>query len=482
MRPGEIAFLQSIHQEPDDDSVRMIYADWLEEQGEVNRAELIRAQCELHTLAPESPKYSYWLDQAEKQLSLNGRKMLQQDVGSSASCIGQFHYDRGFLSYVQSSIADFLRHGRTWLEAAPSLALEISYRQDNSFESLSEHQEAFMLKELRIPQHDLFDTDLAPLLNIPFQDLRSLNLDRNHLGADGAQLIASCPSFQNLRTLSLRSNVFNTDGAIYLADSTILNNLTALDLSHNHVQDEGLIAILESLPHTLRSLNISRCDISDSTVEELCQSSLKQMKTLSLGELGELITLEGIQALVSSDLFQNLTSLSIERTSIPSDVLTCFAQRQEIFHELALSRCGIGQEHLAPLQNLPPLTGRKRLDLSNNELDEGMLEVIARSPLLLSAREIVLDGNPIQDNGLSALLRESSGNLRHLSLRGCGLSDESARRLAEWSQLRNLVTLDLENNPVTEHGRRALERSAYTSGQLKNQILARSSSRTSQEF
>ena len=44
------AFLQAILEKPDDDAPRLIFADWLEEYGEPERADLIRVQCELALL------------------------------------------------------------------------------------------------------------------------------------------------------------------------------------------------------------------------------------------------------------------------------------------------------------------------------------------------------------------------------------------------------------------------------------------------
>jgi uncharacterized protein (TIGR02996 family) len=40
------AFLQAIHANPEDDTPRLVYADWLEEHGDAARAEFIRVQCE----------------------------------------------------------------------------------------------------------------------------------------------------------------------------------------------------------------------------------------------------------------------------------------------------------------------------------------------------------------------------------------------------------------------------------------------------
>ena len=39
------AFLADIAENPDDDASRLVYADWLDDHGEADRAELIRLQC-----------------------------------------------------------------------------------------------------------------------------------------------------------------------------------------------------------------------------------------------------------------------------------------------------------------------------------------------------------------------------------------------------------------------------------------------------
>ena len=45
--PGHDAFLGAVAEKPDDDGPRLVYADWLAENGDPDRAEFIRAQCEL---------------------------------------------------------------------------------------------------------------------------------------------------------------------------------------------------------------------------------------------------------------------------------------------------------------------------------------------------------------------------------------------------------------------------------------------------
>src|SRR5262245_19361390 len=41
------AFLHAIAENPDDDTVRLVYSDWLEENGQPRRRAVIRLQCEL---------------------------------------------------------------------------------------------------------------------------------------------------------------------------------------------------------------------------------------------------------------------------------------------------------------------------------------------------------------------------------------------------------------------------------------------------
>ena len=62
----EQALLRAIRAAPEDDTVRLVYADWLEENGQPERAEFIRLECELDAISGdrddppeewESPRY-----------------------------------------------------------------------------------------------------------------------------------------------------------------------------------------------------------------------------------------------------------------------------------------------------------------------------------------------------------------------------------------------------------------------------------------
>src|SRR5436190_18493696 len=50
------AFLSDICEHPDDDAPRLVFADWLSDHGEADRAEFIRVQIELAKLAEDDPR------------------------------------------------------------------------------------------------------------------------------------------------------------------------------------------------------------------------------------------------------------------------------------------------------------------------------------------------------------------------------------------------------------------------------------------
>jgi uncharacterized protein (TIGR02996 family) len=66
------AFLEAIRERPNDDALRLIYADWLEEHASAGavRAEFIRVQCEKARLPEGSPR---WLELSVREEELRAR-------------------------------------------------------------------------------------------------------------------------------------------------------------------------------------------------------------------------------------------------------------------------------------------------------------------------------------------------------------------------------------------------------------------------
>ena len=56
METEETHFLRAIRAEPNEDFPRLVYADWLEENGQAERAEFIRIQCAIAAGTDDDPK------------------------------------------------------------------------------------------------------------------------------------------------------------------------------------------------------------------------------------------------------------------------------------------------------------------------------------------------------------------------------------------------------------------------------------------
>src|SRR5262249_44827492 len=106
----EEAFLSDIRASPDDDGVRLIYADWLQENGQPERAEFIRVQVELARLADDDPRREALGDRQDELLAAHGDEWRRPLFNSGA---GKAEWNRGFVEEVDlerdDGVADILR-------------------------------------------------------------------------------------------------------------------------------------------------------------------------------------------------------------------------------------------------------------------------------------------------------------------------------------------------------------------------------------
>ena len=95
----ELALLDAIHANPRDDTIRLIYADWLQENGQEEYAEFIRLQIERAAAGVDHPS------KRESQLLRSSRRRWEKPFPPSQQ---RGHYHRG-LPYVLRSGEDLIR-------------------------------------------------------------------------------------------------------------------------------------------------------------------------------------------------------------------------------------------------------------------------------------------------------------------------------------------------------------------------------------
>lgn len=155
MNQGE-SLLQAIFEHPADDAVRLVYADWLEENGECERAEFIRVQVELAGLPACTKTRAEHLccrfcdaggtAMLRRQLELLSRhwsgwcrgaglppcqtRVCRNLIGGSAWKLQPGEqavtFSRGFISAVRLPLQAWLDHGHALVRAHPLTRVELS--------------------------------------------------------------------------------------------------------------------------------------------------------------------------------------------------------------------------------------------------------------------------------------------------------------------------------------------------------------------
>jgi uncharacterized protein (TIGR02996 family) len=272
----EEAFFAKIQSEFWEDLPRLVYADWLEEQGRFDRAEFIRVQIELFNALdcdyPDQEKVEE-LRQNEAQILV---KLAESEPNflSRISFADRLTTERGFLE-VMGADRRFLETYQS--ENRESIGNErwpilVNFRNSRTLrlmgtidEIMEQVQQVPMiigttpwvwLEMMQTPQ---VARQLASRLDLSEIHLNDHNIDPNFLDAIrgmSSRFDMPCP----LQELRLQDNEIDDAGLQLLINHLQhLPNLKALDLSGNIFGDPGLQALIESpLIQQLKVLRLNR--------------------------------------------------------------------------------------------------------------------------------------------------------------------------------------------------------------------------------
>ncbi len=387
------AFLDSICAAPDDDTPRLVYADWLDDHGDADRAEFIRLQCELAHGVMDAERLVH-LRQREQALLSEHRTDWEKEVPAWARRLVEFQ--RGFIAKVQGTALDFLKSADGLFHRAPVQAIHFrSYSERVGELARSPFLARLTTLSFRGEYGDCLDEKGARLLarSPHLSRLRVLDLGLCAIGPAGMKALAGAATLARLTTLVLNGNAIRPAGAQALANAPHLAGLAFVELGYNFLGDRGAAALAGS-PH------------------------LGQLRELCLWDNG--LTARGVRTLVEAPW----------RLSV-----------------LSLSRNPIGDEGAESLAGSANLAGLTTLLLEGANLTEAGARALAGSPHLANVTRLDLEDNAIGDAGACALAGSSHlANLRELNLQDSDIGDEGGRALADSPHLRNLVRLDLSGN------------------------------------
>ena len=281
------ALLTTIFADPDDDAPRLVYADWLEENGEADHAAFIRVQIEL---ARHPEEDEHWLECKLREEELWDR--LRPAWAESLRSLGPFWRPdlklcrRGFIErHSDAPCWDLMLDWRSWWRFCLFRSLDMSRAAPF----------------------------VPALFHAPFvAAVEGMNLHRAHLGPASFAELAASPYLGRLRWLDLHDSDVGDAEVAQLAACASLVRLETLAISRGNIGHEG-IAALAGCPrmHTLRRLQAASNRIGDAGVRALASSP--HMAGLTHLDLAEnVLTAEGIRALADSPHLQNLCELTLE--------------------------------------------------------------------------------------------------------------------------------------------------------------------------
>jgi uncharacterized protein (TIGR02996 family) len=467
------ALLAAICAHPDEDTPRLVYADWLEEHGQGVRAAHLRAQIEHHRLAAADTALGAVGAYLEREIDIGLEQIGGQEridwgtvdavlaarlaARARANAPGEYKitgervprvrgvaYEciaRGFYDTVTVSGAGaFLKHARAIFRAAPITNV--------NFLKLTGSQAAEF-----VAAGDLARVRELCVTGVDPDAIRALGTHRDAAGvrwlriidrvgtAAALEALAQGTNWTGLADLSVLAPVWAEPPAEQLADLFArpqFRNLRALEVSNLNLGADGVRAIIGHMPE-LRALRLAKSSITGAGAELLAATKkLRHLRALDLTRC-DLGGFDPAPLIIARNL-PKLTVLLLGRNALRGPGAK------------ALARPGRGP-------------GLRVLALDNSFLTSSGTEALARCPALRGLWGLTLADGEVTDDHLERFTRRAAfERLTFLHLGSNHLTARGAQALAAWPGAVNLQWLDLRANSIGDAGARALTASPYLVG------------------
>jgi uncharacterized protein (TIGR02996 family) len=417
--------LDDVIENPDDDTPRLVMADWLEEHGDQvaqDRARFIRLQVRRAKFSEYSPEA--WASRREEARLLRTHRLAW--LGRLDRFISKATFRRGFPDDLVLGVAQFVRNANTLFTLTPVRQLQL----------------------LRIAQTKLTMTDLAAIPGMA--RLRGLSIRNSNLGDERVRELLATLSMPHLESLDLTGCYIGPQSLDALAHLPV-PRLRALSLASNTIVDRVERVTQTVAQRPLQSLNLSFTALDANAIAALANwSGLATLEYLNLS--GTNMGARAATSLLESPYLGSLETLILNHCSIRRGGAAALARCSALqrLRVLQLDGNELSESGLVNLASGPYLTSLEHLDLANNGLstDEALV-ALGRWPAFASVRSLRLDHNVIAIQGLRHFLAgEHLGSLTSLSLVGTDLRTGVGSVLAASPKLSSLAHLNLTYNSL----------------------------------
>lgn len=350
------ALVRAVFHNPDDDTPRLIFADWLEENGQADRAALIRYQCEQARYKPNAKRYAELAKLTTPLVEKFKKAMRPLPDGV------RIEFRRGFLRVDGRGIRDVAALPARfaalftdgWVERLVATNFYLEYGHESPL-ALAKH-----VGELEAADYPVDADSLLALAGTVHSARTAGRLARVKVHKENAT------EFAQLEAVA--AGVAEIAGPRDRRPRRAFTGVTP-----------GAFAILQRTGRFdgARELSVHGA-LGDTEAEALAQADLSKLTELNLG--GFTLSATGAGALANCDQLRNLD-------------------------RLALAHCTFAEGGFAALAGGTAFAAVERLDLRGCELTDADLEALARSKAFPAVAQIDLfDNDALTAKGARALL------------------------------------------------------------------------------
>lgn len=228
MHPEADAFLDAIFDNPDDDTPRLVYADWLQEHGQENYAQFIRLQC-------AAAREKLWSDEANRLWEEIGRVWTRLDQewwpatrdtwlrhGWQSQLLDAADFDRGFFrDTIAATSAQLLRYSESCWSWLP-LPFTTLNPHDTEY-TFARWPRLGRIRRLGFTDWYEVEPSLSLVTSPLMTNLELLDLTAGVLTADFVEHMLSKTLSPRLRELRVR--VYDPDADDFAGETTRLREL-----------------------------------------------------------------------------------------------------------------------------------------------------------------------------------------------------------------------------------------------------------------
>jgi uncharacterized protein (TIGR02996 family) len=458
MTEGE-AFLRAIADSPYDDTPRLVYADWLDEHGEQDRAEFIRVQVELARIDDDDPRHTLLKHRQDALLRRHRRAWKEHlpDWARPDHAVddsfgfkgGVAVFRRGLPGHLNLTAKAFISHAEEFAQLAPLESATLCLESTQDVQALARCPALGRLTRLSFDgSHKLDAAELATLAASPHLGrLVSLALSDQPLGPRGMAALANLP---RLTTLVAGNARLGERGLAALLNSALAERLTELRLPSNGLKATALRSLAAAgRPFPLACLELDNNPFGDDGAELLARAPLPRLARLFVGRCK--IGPAGVAALGASRQFDNLATLDVSGNPLGPEGVRALAAAPHLggLRCLQLGGCKVGLEGVEALAASPLLARLTSLALWRNALKDAGVQALAESPGLSGLLALGLGKNSIKDTGALALAAAALGRLLALDLDNNQVSAAGCLALVNSPNLGSLVRLSLYGNNIS---------------------------------